>query len=75
MSRNKLSTTKVLKQIDVLERELVRLKRDILHGLVVKERPKKLKTSLFGSVKGGDITEEMIEESKRKLFRNLSNNI
>lgn len=67
MNSNKLSTTIVLKQIDVLEREIVRLKRDILHSLVVREKPKKLKISLFGSVKGGDITEEMIEESKRSL--------
>ena len=29
----KLDTMMVLKQIDVLERELLRLKRDILHGL------------------------------------------
>ena len=75
MNSNKLSTTKVLKQIDVLERELVKLKRDILHGLAVEERPAKAKASLFGSVKGGDITEEMIEESKRNLFRNLCNDI
>jgi len=52
----KLDTTTVLKKIDVLERGLIRLKRDILHGLVVGEKPKKLKPSLFGSVKGGDIT-------------------
>jgi len=68
----KLDTTTVLKKIDVLERELIRLKIDILHGLVVGEKPKKLKPSLFGSVKSRDITEEMIEESKRSLFRNLA---
>lgn len=68
---SKSDTTMVLKQIDVLERELVKLKRDILHGLVAKEKPEKLKPSLFGSVRGGDVTEEMIEESKHKLFRNL----
>jgi hypothetical protein len=68
---SKLDTTMVLKQIDILERELVRLKRDILHSLVVRKKPKKLKPSLFGSVRGGDVTEEMIEESKYKLFRNL----
>lgn len=32
---------------DVLERGLIRLKRDILHGLVVGEKPKKLKPSLL----------------------------
>lgn len=61
----------VLKQIDILERELIRLKRDILHGLVAKEKPEKMKPSLFGSVKSGDVTEEMIKESKKDLFRNL----
>ena len=70
---NKLSTTTILKHIDVLERELIRLKRDILRGLEAREKPKELKTSLFGSVKGGDVTEKMIKESKRNLFRNLNN--
>lgn len=69
---SKLDAIMVLKQIDILELELIKLKRDVLHGLVVKEeRPKKMKASLFGSVKGGDVTEEMIEESKHNLFRNL----
>ncbi len=67
----KSSTTMVLKRIDVLERDLIRLKRDILHGLVVRERAKKLKPSLFGSVRGGDVTEEMINKSKSNLFRNF----
>lgn len=70
---NKLSTATILKHIDVLERELTKLKRDILSGFAVIEKPEKLKTSLFGSVKGGDVTEEMIEESKHNLFRNLNN--
>lgn len=70
---SKPSSAMVLKQIDILERELIKLKRDILHGLAAKEKPKKLKPSLFGSVKGGDVTEELIEESKRSLFRNLTN--
>ena len=70
---DRLNTTKVLKQIDVLEQELIKLKRNILHGLAVREKPKKLKPSLFGSVRGGDVTEEMIEESKHNLFRNVSN--
>ena len=69
---SKLDTTMVLKQIDILERELIKLKKDVLHGLVAREKPKKLKPSLFGSVKGGDVTEELIEESKRSLFRNLT---
>ena len=31
----------------------------------------KQKPSLFGSVSGGDITDEMIEEAKKNLFREL----
>ncbi|ODS30676.1 MAG: hypothetical protein SCARUB_04219 [Candidatus Scalindua rubra] len=65
----KLDTTIALKHIDVLERKLIRLKRDILHGLAVMKKSKKIKPSLFGSVRGGDVTEEMIEESKKNLFR------
>lgn len=68
---DKSSAVKVLKQVDALERELAGLKRDILHSLVVKAQPKKLKVSLFGSVCGGDVTDEMIEEAKGGLFRNL----
>lgn len=68
---DKLNAKMILKQVDVLERELIRLKKDILNSLVVREQPKESKTSLFGSVRGGDVTEGMIEESKRDLFRNL----
>jgi hypothetical protein len=67
----KINNTAVLKKIDGIERELAKLKRDIIHSLVIKETPRKMKPSLFGSVKGGDITEKMIEESKHNLFRNL----
>ncbi len=66
-----LKTTTVLKQIDVLEQKLVKLKRDVIHGLKISEKHKKLKRTLFGTVKGGDVTEEMIEESKQNLFRKL----
>ena len=71
MSR-KANTTIALKHIDALERELIRLKRDILHGLTVRKRPKKIKPSLFGSVRGGDVTDEMINEIKKNLFRKLT---
>lgn len=67
---SKLTDT-VLKQIDVLEQELAKLKKDIIHSLAAKEKSKKKKPSLFGSVKGEDITEAIIAESKRNLFRNL----
>ncbi len=56
----KLKNAVVLKQIDILERELIKLKKEVLHGLAIKEKPKKVKPSLFGSVKGGDVTEDRI---------------
>jgi len=62
----------LLKRVGALERELERLKRDLLHGLV-SSRPQAIapRPSLFGSVRGGDVTEEMIEEAKESLFRDL----
>ena len=62
----------ILKQIDRLEREVVLLKRNILRNMSFKEHDEKPKDSLFGAVKAGDVTEEMIEESKQNLFRNLN---
>ena len=62
----------MLERVDWLERELERLKRDLIRSLattsaeMVEEKP-----SLFGSVRGGDISEELIEEAKRDLFRDL----
>jgi len=45
------------------------LKRDIIKWIEPFE--KESRTSLYGSVKGGDITEEMIDEAKQALFRDL----
>jgi hypothetical protein len=50
----------VLKRIDLLERELATLKRDILHGSTDRKAVKKAKPSLFASVRAGDITGEMM---------------
>lgn len=61
----------VMKQIDYLELELSRLKRVLLHNLPSAEKRKRGKTSLFGSVRGSDVTDAMIEESKQILFRKL----
>ena len=61
----------VLRKIDGMEREIAKLRRDIIHGLIVKESRKKAKLSLFGSIKSGDVTERMIEESQRNVFRNM----
>lgn len=60
----------LLKRVDSLEEEIERLKRDLLRSLTAKPRGKKVK-SLFGSVRGGDVTEEMIEQAKQALFRPL----
>ena len=49
-----------------MERTLEFLKRDIIKR--VESSEEKTKISLFGSVKGGDITEEIIDEAKRSLF-------
>jgi len=56
-------------RIDSMEKELEFLKRDFFH--VLKPSKKKVKPSLFGSVKGGDISEETIEQAKQSLFRKL----
>jgi hypothetical protein len=61
----------MLKRIDTLGRELERLRRDLLHAQVVSSQLLPEKPSLFGSVQGGDVTPEMIEESKQALFRPL----
>jgi len=68
----KSRNTAVLEKIDGMERELAKLKRDVIHNLVAVRPQRKAKPSLFGSVKGGDVTEKMIQESKQNLFRNLN---
>jgi ribosomal protein L9 len=55
-----IKTKEVLKRIGDLEREIEYIKRDLMH-LRLEEKPKQ-KPSLFGSVRGGDITDEMIED-------------
>jgi hypothetical protein len=66
-----MDATIVLKQIDALERELIKLKKNVLLSAQIKEKSAKKIRSLYGSVKAGDITEAMIEESKKNLFRTL----
>lgn len=60
-----IKTKNILKRIGDLEREIEYIKRDLMH-LEPKQKP-----SLFGSVRGGDITDEMIETAKKNLFREL----
>ena len=61
-----------LRRVNRIEQELEHLKRDLLQQLAA--HPAALfagKPSLFGCVRGGDISEEVIEEAKRGLFRDL----
>lgn len=69
----KLSNTAVLQKIDGIEREIAKLKRDVIHNLVTRRPQRKMKPSLFGSVRSRDVTEKMIQESERNLFRKLNN--
>ncbi|MBM4241714.1 MAG: hypothetical protein FJ150_08655 [Euryarchaeota archaeon] len=55
----------VLRKIGNLQKELEYIKRDLMH---IEEKSEK-KPSLFGSVSGEDITDEMIEKAKKDLFR------
>jgi len=59
----------ILKKIDKLECEIEKLKRDFLKDTENSEKKRVSKPSLFGSVKGGDITEEIIDRAKKNLFR------
>lgn len=65
------SHEKILKRIDSLGHEVGCLKRDFLHGLTTEPKGRRVKPTLFGSVRGGDVTEQMIEEAKQSLFRPL----
>ena len=58
-----IKTEGVLKRIRDLEREIEYLKRDLMHL----EEKTIQKPSLFGSVRGGDITEEMIEKGEKRF--------
>ena len=60
-----MSAAEILKKLQNLHREIEYIKRDIIN-IEKKYQPK---PSLFGSVPAGDITEGMIEEAKRSLFR------
>ncbi|MFQ5794093.1 MAG: hypothetical protein ACE5JP_03475 [Candidatus Bipolaricaulia bacterium] len=62
----------LLERVERLERELEQLKRDLIQNLAITAEPSRpQKPSLFGSVRGGDISEEHIEEAKRNLFRGI----
>lgn len=68
----KIDQDNLLKRFDSLVREIENLKRDLLRSLTVGVKPREVKPTLFGSIKGGDVTEEMIEESKQSVLRPLA---
>lgn len=68
---NKAGHEKLLKRINALGHEIEHLKRDLLRSLPAGPRDREVKATLFGSVRGGDVTEKMIEETKRSIFRSL----
>ena len=59
----------ILRRVESLEQEIGYIKRDLLHI----ESESREKPSLFGSIRGGDITDEMVEEVKKDLFREFEN--
>jgi hypothetical protein len=60
----------LLQRIDRIAYELEHLKRDVLQRLGTHSTAHPTnQPSLFGCVFGGDITDEMIEEAKKHLFR------
>jgi hypothetical protein len=59
----------LLQRVSRIQQELEYLKRELFQELVTHSRTQAArKPSLFGSVQGGDITEEMIEEARQHLF-------
>jgi len=63
----------LLRRVHRLEEELEQLKRELLQQLVAGSVSLSAgKPSLFGCVQGKDITEQMIEESKKNLFQHVN---
>jgi len=61
----------LLQRVGTLAREIECLRRDLLRSQITEVQVRQGKPTLFGSVRGGDVTEEMIAEAKRALFRPL----
>lgn len=59
----------ILKRINQIQRSLDLLRRDLIKEIKLSEKGERI--SLFGSVKGDDVTEEMVEEAKHHLFREI----
>lgn len=68
---DQVSLDTILRRVDVLGREIEQLRRDLLRGMAASPAAPQRKPSLFGSVPAGDISDEMIAEAQRDLFRPL----
>lgn len=65
------SSDVLLRRVDVLNREMERLRRDILREIASGQPFQRRKESLFGSVSSEDIPDEMITRAQKRLFRDL----
>lgn len=61
----------LLRRVDALNREMERLRRDILREIAGGRPVHQRKKSLFGSVSSEEITDEMINRVQKRLFRPL----
>ena len=61
----------LLSRVHRLEQELEQIKRSLLQQGVASPAHPPEKPSLFGCVRGGDVTEDVIKEAEQSLFRNL----
>lgn len=67
MSKMDVEAEAILDRISEIQRELELLKRDLFQSAT----PRRKIASLYGAVQGADITDEMIENAKKSLFRDL----
>jgi hypothetical protein len=59
----------LLQRVSRIQQELEYLKRELFQELGARSTVQSArKSSLFGSVRGGDITEEMIDAAKKHMF-------
>ena len=61
----------LLRRVDALARDLERLRRDVLRAMTGTGSVPTRKPTLYGSVKAGDVTDEMIGAARRDLLRPL----
>jgi len=71
MKETPLNQEIVLERINEMQRDLELLKREVICRFASPAQTQYPKPSLFGSVKGQDVTEAMVEEAKHSLFQDL----